>query len=208
MERQALSSAPAKGYGSAREASTRDEPRADAWAARDVSYRRLLAVHAGVGVPATIALLVACLCLARYGWHAHGGPEASLVELGIGAAAWLATEGLREPLFDLVIRLPTRALAPVPSLRWASVIVSGIGPIALHACSHEAVRLGAVALSASLHPPSPDDDASPFESFTRSLYIAIGWAAAECAVRAVRLLVHHVPLYREVRRRCSATLIA
>ena len=205
MERQALASALPKSYGAAalEAASTsRDErePPLDAWASRSQSYRRLLMVHAVVGVPATTALLVACLCLARYGWHAHGGPE----ELGIGAAAWLATEGLREPLFDLVVRLPTRVLAPLTAvswLRWPSAFIGGLAPITLHAVSHEAVRLGAVALSAQAHPPAtPVDDAQSFVPFLRSLYIAIGWAAAECAVRAVRLLVHHLPLYREVRR--------
>lgn len=116
-------------------------------------------------------------------------------ELGLGMSGWLASESLKEVIFDL--------------LTWETVsqdgvIVRGTGlglPTVVHAVLQEFLRLGSISLTVALLPDIPFD--SPLAPFPRppshttgprrplppldtlffsALWLALGWALIEVAL--------------------------
>lgn len=102
--------------------------------------------------------------------------EVRLWEVGLGAAAWLAAEGLKEVVFELFVPKAVPVVedddveedggSPSPTRRRRAVAqgVRGLGiPTAIHAVLQECIRLGAICCMVALLPdavPSPQQPAS------------------------------------------------
>ena len=138
------------------------------------------------------------------------------------AAAWLASEGLRKPLFGFFIRAPSDLTSwafgesRTGRLRSLGLFFLTLAPVLVHTATQELLRLGAVAISAQFDNaaedglrriqdigtlrglPTPHPRHSPPVAMFRSLWLALGWASAECFVRSARIIFKHLPLYREV----------
>lgn len=84
-----------------------------------------------------------------------------------------------------------------------------LAPVVVHAATQEAIRLGAIAISArfdaeedhlrhfSVFSPGHPRHSPPVAWF-RAVWLALGWASAECFVRSARIIFKHLPLYKEV----------
>ncbi|KAI5477877.1 hypothetical protein MNV49_005770 [Pseudohyphozyma bogoriensis] len=119
--------------------------------------------------------------------------EVRWVELGLGAAAWLASETIKHVVFDLFVK---------ESVDKEGVVIKGTGrglPTIIHAVVQECLRLGALRLTVALlpdpvvisafvpsgphkpaPPPGPRRPLPPLDTlFFSALWVSLGWALVE-----------------------------
>lgn len=131
------------------------------------------------------------VCAGLAGALVVSGREVRWWELGLGMSGWLASESLKDVIFDLLT---------FESVSRDGVVVRGTGlglPTIVHAVLQEFLRLGAISLTVTLLPdPTPSHFAPiprppshrprrplpPLDTlFFSALWLALGWALIEIA---------------------------